>query len=58
MKEGLDLSRYEPGILAADLDVVFRGVKPVTIAAVADVSIDWCGDSRCFFPARNLSINR
>jgi hypothetical protein len=58
MKEGLDLSRYEPGILAADLDVMFCGVNPVTIAAVADVSIDWCGDSRCFFRARSLSINR
>ena len=58
MKEGLDLSRYEPGILAADLDVLLCGVNPVTIVAVADVSIDWCGDSRCFFRARSLSINR
>jgi len=41
MKEGLDLSRYEPDILAGDLDVIFYRVNPATTAAVADVSIDW-----------------
>jgi hypothetical protein len=40
MKEGLDLSRYEPGILAVDLDLMFCGLNPATIAAVADVSLD------------------
>jgi len=38
MKEGLDLSRYEPGILAADLDVILCGVNPVTIAAPTSLS--------------------
>jgi double-stranded uracil-DNA glycosylase len=35
MKEALDLSRYEPDILAHDLDVIFCGVNPATTAAAA-----------------------
>jgi double-stranded uracil-DNA glycosylase len=35
MKEGLDLNRYEPDILAGDLDVVFCGLNPATTAATA-----------------------
>ena len=33
MKEGVDLNRYEPDILAGDLDVIFCGLNP---AAAAD----------------------
>ena len=33
MKEASDLSRYNPDILANDLDVVFCGVNPATTAA-------------------------
>ena len=54
---GLVLQR-RPDILAAELDLMFCGVNPVTIAAVADVSIDWCSDGRCFLLARSLSIKR
>jgi hypothetical protein len=33
--KGLDLSSYEPDILARDLDVIFCGVNPATTAAIA-----------------------
>jgi TDG/mug DNA glycosylase family protein len=33
--KGPDLSSYEPGILARDLDVIFCGVNPAMTAAVA-----------------------
>jgi TDG/mug DNA glycosylase family protein len=35
MKEGMDLNRYEPDILAADRDVIFRRLNPATTAAAA-----------------------
>ena len=35
MKEGVDLNRYEPDILAGDLDVIFCGLNPATTAATA-----------------------
>ena len=35
MKKALDLSRYEPDILARDLDVIFCGMNPATTAAAA-----------------------
>ena len=35
MKEGADLNRYDPDILASDLDVIFCGLNPATTAATA-----------------------
>jgi TDG/mug DNA glycosylase family protein len=35
MKKALGLSRYEPDILARDLDVIFCGMNPATTAAAA-----------------------
>jgi len=35
MKEGVDLNRYEPDILAGDLDAIFCGLNPATTAATA-----------------------
>ena len=35
MKKGVDLNRYEPDILAGDLDVIFCGLNPATTAATA-----------------------
>jgi double-stranded uracil-DNA glycosylase len=35
MKEGPDLNKYEPDILARDLGVIFCGLNPATTAAVA-----------------------
>jgi double-stranded uracil-DNA glycosylase len=35
MKEGVNLNRYEPDILAGDLDVIFCGLNPATTAATA-----------------------
>src|ERR1700726_2866446 len=35
MKKGVDLNRYEPDILAGDLDVIFCGLNPATTAAAA-----------------------
>jgi len=35
MKEGVDLNRYEPDILAGDLDVIFCGLNPATTTATA-----------------------
>jgi len=35
MKEGVDLNRYEPDIIAGDLDVIVCGLNPATTAAIA-----------------------
>lgn len=35
MREGVDLNRYEPDILAGDLDMIFCGLNPATTAATA-----------------------
>jgi double-stranded uracil-DNA glycosylase len=35
MREGVDLNRYEPDILAGDLDVIFCSLNQATTAATA-----------------------